>query len=130
MREGIKKVMYMLEDEIDRMSDKNDITPNDLVILKDASKSLYYLTTVCAMKGEFDNGYGRMPYNYGDNYGDNYGARNRDLRGRYMGDGRTTYGHMDRSEEKMYLEKMLNEARSEAEREVFRRKLDELNRQM
>lgn len=126
MREGIKKVMYMLEDEIDRMSDKNDITPNDLVILKDASKSLYYLTTVCAMKGEFDNGYGRMPYEYGDNYG----ARNRDSRGRYMGDDHTTYGHMDRSEEKMYLEKMLSEARSEAEREVFRRKLDELNRQM
>ena len=126
MREGIKKVMYMLEDEIDRMSDKNDITPNDLVILKDASKSLYYLTTICAMKGELDNGYGRMPYDYNDNYG----ARNRDSRGRYMGDGHTTYGHMDRSEEKMYLEKMLSEARSEAEREVFRRKLDELNRQM
>jgi len=126
MREGIKKVMYMLEDEIDRMSDKNDITPNDLVILKDASKSLYYLTTVCAMKGEIDDGYGRMPYDYNDNYG----MRMRDSRGRYMGDGHTTYGHMDRSEEKMYLEKMLSEARSEAEREVFRRKLDELNRQM
>jgi len=48
----------------------------------------------------------------------------------FGGDGHTTYGHMDRSEEKMYLEKMLSEARSEAEREVFRRKLDELNRQM
>lgn len=126
MREGIKKVMYMLEDEIDRMSDKNDITPNDLVILKDASKSLYYLTTVCAMKGEIDDGYGRMPYDYNDNYG----MRMRDSRGRYMGDGSRSYGHMDRSEEKMYLEKMLSEARSDAEREVFRRKLDELNRQM
>ena len=126
MSEGMRKVIYMLEDEIDRMSDKNDITPNDLVILKDAAKSLYYLTTVCAMKGELDTGYGRMSYDYNDNYG----TRMRDSRGRFMGDSRSTYGHMDRSEEKMYLERMLSEARSDAEREVFRRKLDELNRQM
>lgn len=59
--------------------------------------------------------------------GEDY-ARMRDSRGRYMGDGGRSYGHMDKSEEKMYLEKMLNEARSDTEREIFRRKLDELNR--
>ena len=126
MSDGMKKVIYMLEDEIDKMSRKNDITPNDLAILKDASKSLYYLTVTCAMN-EGSDSYGRRPYY--ETYGEDYG-RMRDSRGRYMGDGARSYGHMDKSEEKMYLEKMLNEARSDTEREIFRRKLDELNRQI
>lgn len=125
MSHNAKRVIDMLDDELGRILGKDDIPPQDLETLKNVSKSLYYLKVYCTMEdGE------------GEPYYEDYSGM-RDSRGRYSGnryypeatyrESRPHYSRGVDDDKRAWLESMLRNASTEAEREVFRKKLMEMD---
>lgn len=132
MSYNTKRVIDMLENDFEKIVNKGDITPSDLAMLKDASKTMYYLTAYCAMKDdEMDQysgntRYGMPPHYYVDPMNRTYGEN----RQNYSGDNRRMmngYSSHSKESKREFLEEMLREARTESEREMLRQKLNELD---
>lgn len=120
----------MLKKELRQLTDnKHDLTPDDLHKIKWATESIYYITAATAMEQGYEDEYsGRMYPNYSrDSYYGESSGRRRDSMGRYSRDG---YSGHDVESKRAFLEEMMADARNESEREMFRKKLDELNRHM
>lgn len=131
-----------LKHELYAANAKDQLTPADLDMIKKISESLYYITAACAMEEGVEDDYsGRRMYSR-DNYSNDYSGRRRNSLGQYSRDNysrdgyardnysRNGYSMHDLESKRMFLEEMMAEARTESERESFRKKLDELNRQM
>ncbi len=135
----LEELCYELEDMLEPIVKKGDISPTELDNVKDAVKSMYYIETIKAMKdygnsndysyrgsyrydgmsnrGSYDGRYGMD----GDGDGRYSERRGRDARGRYTSRDYSRDDMLDK------LERMMNEAGTEAERQTIRecmRKLD------
>lgn len=116
--------MYELKEKIKHelytANAKEQWSPSDVDMLKKLSESLYYITAACAMEKGTDDYSGRMYPNYSRDsyYGESSGRR------------RDGYSGHDVESKRAFLEEMMADARNESEREMFRKKLDELNRHM
>ena len=120
----------MLKKELRQLADnKHDLTPDDLHKIKWATESIYYITAATAMEQGYEDEYsGRMypNYNYsGASYYNETSGRHRDSMGRYSHDG---YSSHDLESKRKFLEEMMRDARTAEEKDIYRRKLDELNR--
>ena len=121
LKEKIKHELYSA-------NAKEQWSPSDVDMVKKLSESLYYITAACAMEEGIDDYSGRMYPNYSrDSYYGESSGRRRDSMGRYSRDG---YSGHDAESKRAFLEEMMADARNESEREMFRKKLDELNRHM
>ena len=137
--ETLDKAEKMLCKGIDEINQKGELNASSLELLGNATDALKDIQEI---KGSKEGGsYERyMPsYPYMDD-GYNRG-RMRDSRGRYMDDGyrgyetyhrdnyqndyRMNYGHSD-EEEKEFIKWKMNNAKNEQEREMYRRKLDQM----
>lgn len=124
------EVKEMLKKELRQSTNKGDLTPSDLEKIKCATEAIYYITAADAMERNYDDYSSRSypMYSRDGYYGESSGrGRMRDSMGRYSHDG---YSSHDLESKRMYLEEMLRDARTDSERDMFRKKLDELNRQM
>ncbi len=139
MSHNARRVVDMLEDDLHKIVEKGDISPQDLEMLKNASKTMYYLSVYCAMEdgGEepyYDDGYsgrGRRRNSIGQYSGDYSGTRyypdatyRANSRSRYSGGSYEDH----KMEKRKMLEEMMANARNESEREVFRNQIMELDR--
>lgn len=150
----LDNLSYVLEDMLEPIAKKDDISPTELDNVKDAVKSLYYIETIKAMKeygnsndysyaggssyrgGSYRGSYDNMMYrgSYDGRYGmdgDGDGRyserRGRDSRGRYTS--RDDYSrHDDKDQMLSKLERMMDEAGSEAERQTIRECMRKLER--
>lgn len=115
------ELCYMLDNQIERVMQKGDITPNELHSIYEAVKTKYYLTVIKAMKEADEYGYSgrRMSISYDGRpyYDDMSMARGRDSMGRYTSrDG----GYSGTGDMNYYLEKALETAKTEQERQNIR----------
>ena len=128
---GIKEI---LKKELHQAESKGELTPSDLEKIKCIAESIYYMTAAMAMEENYGEYSSRSyPMYARDSYYDSTsGRRMRDSMGRYTNDGypHDGYSSHDLESKKRYLEEMMRDARTAEEKEMFRRKLDELNRQM
>mgnify|MGYP006896747254 CR=1 FL=1 len=119
--DNMNDLCYMLDNQIDRVIQKGDISPNELHSIYEAVKTKYYLTVIKAMKESEDYGYSgrRMSISYDGHpyYDDMSMARGRDSMGRYTSrDG----GYSGGGDMNYYLEKALETAKTEQERQNIR----------
>ncbi len=133
MSHNAKRVVEMLDNELGRILEKGDISPQDLEMLKNVSKSMYNLKVYCAMEegegGQYYDDYSgardsRGRYS-GNNYSGNYGSGN--YSGAQYRESRPHYSRGMDDDKRMWLESMMRSASTEAEREVFRKKLMEMD---
>lgn len=134
--ETLDKAEKMLCKGIDEINQKGELNASSLELLGDATDAL---KDIYSIKEKMEGGsYERYMPMYMD---DGYGARRRDSRGRYMNDGymrdgynryegygnyrADSYGHSD-EEEKEYLRWKMQNAKNEQEREMYRRKLEQM----
>ena len=157
------KVLYdiqdMLEDELKKISKKEEITSTDLDNIYKMVDIVKDVTTVDAMHKAEQDGYSRdyardYSRGYSDDYANAYGSynsyarrgRDGDSDGRYSEegsyrrsrDGRGSYASRDgsydsysrHSKEEMieHLKEMMRNARSEEERESYRKTIEQLQR--
>lgn len=127
----LEDLSYELEDMIKPIVKKGDITPTELDNVYKAAKTMYYIETIGAMK-EYGNSndysyrrsYDGMSYrdrSYDDGYSE---RRGRDARGRYT----SREGYSGNDEMMSKLERMMNEAGSETERQTIRECMRKLER--
>lgn len=143
-----KELCYMLDNQLERLVQKGDITPNELHSIYEAVKTKYYLTVIKAMEEakEYDEyGYSgrRMSMSYdGRPYFDNQQsmARGRDSMGRYTsrdggnsresGYSREGYsregGYSGADEMRHHLEMAMNAAKTEQERQSIRNMMNNM----
>lgn len=135
----LEELCYNLEDMLEPIVKKGDISPTELDNVKDAVKSIYYIETIKAMKEygnsndySYNNGnsyrgsyrYDNMRGSYDDGYSE---RRGRDSRGRYTS--RDSYSRHDEKEQMIErLERKLSMAKSEAERQAINDMIRELER--
>lgn len=133
--ETLDKAEKMLCKGIDEINQKGELNASSLEMLGSATDAL---KDIYSIKEKMEGGsYERYMPRYMD---DGYGARRRDSRGRYMNDGymsdgyerydysnyRTdNYGHSD-AEEKEFIRWKMQNATNEREREMYRRKLEQM----
>lgn len=136
--EVLEELCYELEDMLEPIVKKGDISPTELDNVKDAVKSIYYIETIKAMK-EYGNSndysyngnsyrgsyrYDNMRGSYDDGYSE---RRGRDSRGRYTS--RDGYSRHDEKEQMLErLERKLSMSKSEAERQAINDMIRELER--
>lgn len=144
--DALKELKKVLEEQINAIVSKNDISPTELERLDKAVDIIKDIETICAMKEygyeQEDEGYsGRYPYymrDGGGSYrgGSYYGPEYSNRRGRDMNTGRyvsrDSYydrggysGHSNREDIKMDLRMMLDSARSDKERMAIQNLLDQ-----
>lgn len=139
------QIKDMLCDELEGIAKKKELTTNSLDVLYKGIDILKDITTIEAMEQEYghDEGYsggyyGRMPYymyddgmgGHGNSYARGRGSNaRRDSMGRYSSEGRS-YGHYDdySGDTKEELQRLMNSAQNEREREAIRKALDSMNR--
>ena len=142
------QIKDMLCDELEEIAKKKELTTNSLEVLYKGVDILKDISTIKAMEQEYpeegysrDGGYsqgyfGRMPYYMYDEAPGNSYARgrgryaNRDSMGRYSSEGSSYGDHMggysgDTREE---LQRIMNSAQNDREREAIRKALDSMNR--
>lgn len=123
----LEDLSYELEDMLEPIVKKGDISPTELDNVKDAVKAMYYIETIKAMK-EYGNAndysYRGSSYRYdGRSYDDGYSERRgRDSRGRY------TSRDYSRDDMLTKLERMMNNASSESERRAIQDCISKLDR--
>ena len=116
---------------IEEINKKSELNTSSLEMLGDAVDALKDIATI--REKEMGGGsYERMMPYYGDGY---ERGRRRDSMGRFMDDGyrgeyrndgyRGSYGHSDQDEREFLKWKMQN-ASNESEREMYRRKLEQM----
>lgn len=153
------RVLYdiqdMLEDELKKISKKDEISSTDLDNIYKMVDIVKDVTTVEAMHKAEQEGYSRdyardYSRGYSEDYADAYGSyarrgrdgdgdgrysedssyrRGRDAMGRYTS--RDSYdGYSRHSKEEMvdHLKEMMRNARSDEERETYRKTIEQLNR--
>ena len=89
----------LLEDEIDKITKKGDISPSEMDNAYKAIKSVYYLTVLDEMKEAKEQGYGAYSRRGGDGYSGGYSYRDMDgtsHRGYYDGSYDSSYGRHGR----------------------------------
>lgn len=119
----LKDLCYMLEDHIEPVIKKGDISPAEMDTVYKAVKTMYYIKVIEAMN---ETGYSerRMSYDSGNSYG-YYNGRGRDSMGRYASrDGYS--GHENREEMRAHLQMAIDSAPSEAEKAVLRDYMNKL----
>lgn len=133
--ETLDKAEKMLCKGIDEINQKGELNASSLDMLGSATDAL---KDIYSVREKMDGGsYERYMPRYMD---DGYGARRRDSRGRYMNDGymrdgyerydysnyrADNYGHSD-AEEKEFIRWKMQNATNEQEREMYRRKLEQM----
>lgn len=136
--ETLDKAEKMLCKGIDEIGQKGELNASSLELLGNATDALKDIYDIYSVKEKMEGGsYERYTPRYMD---DGYGARRRDSRGRYMNDGYMrdgyerydysnyrgdSYGHTD-EEEKEFLRYKMQNAKNEQEREMYRRKLEQM----
>jgi len=124
----LEDLSYELEDMLEPIVKKGDISPTELDNVKDAVKAMYYIETIKAMKeygNSNDYSYRGSSYRYDGmrSYDDGYSERRgRDSRGRY------TSRDYSRDDMLTKLEKMMNNASSESERRAIQDCISKLDR--
>ena len=133
--ETLDKAEKMLCKGIDEINQKGELNASSLEMLGSATDAL---KDIYSVREKMDGGsYERYMPRYMD---DGYGARRRDSRGRYMNDGymRDGYERYDYSnyragnygysnaDEKEFLRWKMQNATNEQEREMYRRKLEQM----
>lgn len=111
----LKDLVYR---EIDKEVEKGTLTPDTVRTIGCAVDILKDISTIDAMEDYGEDEYsGRyhMPYYAYDDMGDRSYARKRDRMGRFS---RRGYSRDDKIE---HLERMMNEARDEGEKELYRK---------
>lgn len=107
---------YLLEDEIGQVVKKGELTPTELDNVYKAVKTMNYIEIIKAMKEQDENEYsrGRMGYgNYANNGGRNYAYGDSSYARNY---GRDGYARHSKEEKIAELERMMENASTEAER--------------
>ena len=145
------QIRDMLCDELEEIAKKKELTTNSLDVLYKGIDILKDISTIEAMEQEYggysqDNGYsqgyfGRMPYYmYDDGMGMSHDGNSyvrdrgsnakRDSMGRYSNnDGRSYDYSMGYSgDTKEELQRLMNSAQNDREREAIRKALDSMNR--
>jgi hypothetical protein len=146
------QIKDMLCDELEEIAKKKELTTNSLEVLYKGIDILKDISTIKAMEQEYpdegysrDGGYsqgyyGRMPYYLyddmgmaqdGNSYARGRGANaRRDSMGRYSSDGRSYDYSRDgySGDTKEELQRLMNNAQNEREREAIRKALDSMNR--
>jgi len=142
-----EQIKDMLCDELEGIAKKKELTTSSLEVLYKGMDILKDISTIEAMEQEYgsshDSGYsggyyGRMPYymyddgmgGQGNSYARGRGANaRRDSMGRYSSEGRS-YGHYDdySGDTKEELQRLMNSAQNDREREAIRKALDSMNR--
>lgn len=133
--ETLDKAEKMICKGIDEINQKGELNASSLEMLGSATDAL---KDIYSVREKMDGGsYERYMPRYMD---DGYGARRRDSRGRYMNDGymrdgyerydysnyrADNYGHSD-AEEKEFIRWKMQNATNEQEREMYRRKLEQM----
>lgn len=143
-----EQIHDMLCDELDEIAKKKELTTSSLDVIYRAVDILKDLKTIESMEqeypsegyskdgySEYGRGYwGRMPiyaYDDGMNQGNSYARgrgsnANRDSMGRYANDGRSYDGYSGDTKEE--LQRLMNAAKTDREREAIRHALDSMNR--
>lgn len=125
----LEDLCYELEDMIEPIVSKGDMTPTELDNVYKAVKTMYYGETIKAMK-EYGNSndYSYRNMSYRGSYDDGYSERRgRDSRGRYTS--RDNYSRHDEREQMLdKLERKYNMAKSDAERQAISDMIRELER--
>lgn len=139
-------IKEMLCDELQEIAKKKELTTNSLEVIYKSVDVLKDLETISAMEQEYgysqDGGYsqgyyGRMPfYMYddgmihdGNSYARGRGSyAKRDSMGRYSSDGRSYSMDGYSGDTKEELQRLMNTAQNDREREAIRKALDSMNR--
>lgn len=139
-----EQIKDMLCDELEGIAKKKELTTSSLDVLYKGVDILKDISTIEAMEQEYghDEGYsggyyGRMPYymyddgmgGQGNSYARGRGSNaRRDSMGRYSSEGRSyDYMHNDYSgDTKEELQRLMNSAQNDREREAIRRALDSM----
>lgn len=139
-----KELCYLLDNQLERLVQKGDITPGELDSIYKAVKTKYYLTVIKEMEnaGEFDEyGYsgrrmsisydGRPSFNsYDNSYEGRSSARGRDSMGRYSsrdgGYSSREGGFSGTDEMRHHLEMAMNAAKTEQERQNIRNMMNNM----
>lgn len=134
------QIKDMLCDELEGIAKKKELTTNSLDVLYKGIDILKDISTIEAMEQEYGHNegysggyYTRMPY-YMYEDGSSYArGRKRDSMGRYSGDG-MSYDHHDHydhgysGDTKEELQRLMNSAQNDREREAIRKALDSMGR--
>ena len=147
-----EQIHDMLCDELEEIAKKKELTTNSLEVLYKGIDILKDISTIKAMEQEYpDEGYskdgysqgygrgyyGRMPYymyddgvTQGTSYARGRGSNaNRDAMGRYASEGRSyDYSGNYSGDTKEELQRLMNTAQNDREREAIRKALDSMNR--
>lgn len=141
------RIKDMLCDELEEIAKKNELTSSNLEVIDKAIDIVKDIATIHAMEQEYgssDDGYsrdggysqgyyGRMPYYMYDDgmphdnssYARGRGTyAKRDSMGRYSSDGRSYDGYSGDTKEE--LQRLMNSAANDREREVIRKALDSM----
>lgn len=128
MRE-LYDIQDIMKDELKQICKKDEITSTDLDTTYKIVDILKDIVTIDAMHKAESNGYsGAGMDNYSRGWDVDYSyARGRDMRGRYTSrdDG---YSRTSKEEMINHLTDMMRSARSEEERENYRKTIDQLSR--
>lgn len=124
-------IQDMLEDELKKISKKDDITSSDLDNVYKIVDIVKDISTIEAMKNADQNGYSRdYSMDYGNSYTrDGYSERRgRDSMGRYTSRDSeySRHGNKDRMIEDLKV--MMQNARTEDERNSYRKAVEQLER--
>lgn len=146
-----EQIHDMLCDELEEIAKKKELTTNSLDVLYKGIDILKDISTIEAMEQEYGSGYSqdggysqsywnRMPYymyddgmgmsHDGNSYARGRGANaKRDAMGRYSNDGRSYDYSMGYSgDTKEELQRIMNNAQNDREREAIRKALDSMSR--
>lgn len=139
------KIKDMLCNELDEIAKKKELTSSSLDIIYKSADIIKDLTTIEAMEqeygysedGDYSQGYyPRMPYymydgDMGNSYARGRGSNaKRDSMGRYSSDGRSYDYSRDgySGDTKEELQRLMNSAQNDREREAIRKALDGMSR--
>ena len=135
------KVLYeiqdILEDELKKICKKEEISSTDLENIYKMVDIVKDVTTVDAMHKAEQEGYSRdyardYSRGYSDDYANAYGSyrRGRDAMGRFTSRDSSYDGYSRHSKDEMieHLTEMMRNARSEDERESYRKAIEQMKR--
>ncbi|MBR3117712.1 MAG: hypothetical protein IKF29_00580 [Oceanobacillus sp.] len=134
MNKCLYTIQDILEDELKKISKQEALSSSDIEDTYKMVDILKDIATIEAMeKSNFDGYSGTYSedwprYAYDNNGG--YSGRNRNSMGRYSGRGSSYDGYSGHSKEDMieHLRESMMNARSDEDRESFRRAIEQLNR--
>jgi len=132
IRETLDRSERMLCKGIDEIHEKGDLNASNLELLAEAWDTVKDIYSIREKMGMGSGSYERVPYYMNDGYG----ARERDSRGRYMNDGYRNDGYRNdgyhyqtghsMEDEREFLKWKIQTSPNEQEREIYRRKLEQM----